>query len=75
MSEDEVLRTLNTRINEAENAGDHKFLASILAPELGFLRADGKTVDDAGRFLQKVKTRQPCDITFEPIEISAHERL
>jgi hypothetical protein len=30
------------------------FLAGILAPQLAFLRADGKTVDGAGRFLQKV---------------------
>jgi Domain of unknown function (DUF4440) len=69
MSEDEALRALNARLNEAENAGDRDFLASILAPELAFLRADGKTVDDAGRFLQKVAPRDPYEIAVEQIEI------
>jgi hypothetical protein len=64
MTDDEALRTLNARLNEAENAGDRDFLAAILAPELAFLRADGKTVDDAGRFLQKVAPRE-----FEQIEV------
>src|SRR5262249_52764155 len=66
---EEVLWTLNGRINEAENAGDRDFLAVILAPELAFLRADGKTVDDGGRFLQKVAPRERCELTFEQIEI------
>lgn len=69
MTEDEVLRTLNTRLNEAENAGDRDFLAGILAPELAFLRADGKTVDDGGRFLQKVAARDRCELAFEQIEV------
>jgi hypothetical protein len=69
MTKDEALRTLNTRLNEAENAGDRDFLAAVLAPELAFLRADGKTVDDGGRFLQKVAPREPCELTFEHIEV------
>ena len=69
ITEGEALRTLNTRVNEAENAGDRNFLAGILAPELAFLRADGKTVDDGGRFLQKVAARERCELTFEEIEI------
>jgi hypothetical protein len=69
MTEDEVLRTINVRINDAGNAGDRDSLADILAPELAFLRADGKTVDDGGRFLQKVAPRARCEITFEHIEV------
>jgi hypothetical protein len=69
MTEDEALRAINARINEAENAGDRDFLAGILAPEFAFLRADGKTVDDGGRFLQKVAPRERCELTFEQIEV------
>ena len=69
VTEDEALRAINVRINDAENAGDRDFLAGILAPELAFLRADGKTVDDGGRFLQKVKPRGRCELTVEHIEV------
>jgi hypothetical protein len=69
LTDDEALRRLNARINEAENSGDRDFLAGILAPELAFLRADGKTVDDAGRFLQKVAPRERCQLTFEHVEV------
>jgi hypothetical protein len=69
MTDDEALRTLNARLNEAENTGNRDFLAGILAPELAFLRADGKTVDDGGRFLQKVAPRPHCELAFEPIEV------
>ena len=69
MTEDEALRTLNARLNDAENTGDRDFLAGILAPELAFLRADGKTVDDAGRFLQKVAPRERYELAFEQIEV------
>jgi hypothetical protein len=69
MTEDEALRRLNARLNEAENAGDRDFLAGTLAPELAFLRADGKTVDDGGRFLQKVAPREPYELTFEQVEV------
>ena len=57
-SDKEDLRTLNVAINDAENAGEMGFLASILAPELAFSRASG-AVDDAGRFLQKAATKNP----------------
>ncbi len=44
-------------------------LASILAPELAFSRASG-AVDDAGRFLQKVATKNPPgELRPESIEI------
>jgi hypothetical protein len=69
MTDEDALRTLNARLNEAENSGDRDFLATVLAPELAFLRADGRTVDDAGRFLQKVAPREPCEQTLEPIEV------
>ena len=69
MTDDEALRTINARLNDAENAGDRDVLAGLLAPELAFLRADGKTVDDGGRFLQKVARRDPCDLTVEHVEV------
>jgi hypothetical protein len=69
MVEDDALRTLNVRLNEAENTGDRDVLAGILAPEIAFMRADGKTVDDGGRFLQKVARREPYELTFEQIEV------
>jgi Domain of unknown function (DUF4440) len=50
-----VLRELNLKIGEAENSGDRKFLASVLAPRLAFQRADeARTVDNEVAFLQKV---------------------
>jgi hypothetical protein len=69
MTDEEALRALNARLNEAENAGDRDFLAGVLAPELAFLRADGRTVDDGGRFLQKVAPRDRYELTIEPIEV------
>ena len=62
----EVLTTLNLRIGEAESNGDIKWLASVLAPELAFFRADGKTFDDADRFLQKVNASSSRTTEVEP---------
>ena len=45
-SDQQVLRTLNVAINDAENTGNRDFLASIMAPELAFSRASS-AVDDA----------------------------
>ncbi len=68
-SDKQALRTLNVAINDAENTGNRDFLASILAPELAFSRASG-AVDDAGRFLQKVATKNPPgELRPESIEI------
>ena len=68
-SDKQALRTLNVAINDAENTGNRDFLASILAPELAFSRASGE-VDDAGRFLQKVATKNPPgELRPESIEI------
>jgi hypothetical protein len=72
-SDKEDLRTLNVAINDAENAGEMGFLASILAPELAFSRAKGAVVDDAGRFLQAVATkRSPGELRPESIKIDTH---
>jgi Domain of unknown function (DUF4440) len=66
MSNDEDdLRQLNIEIGCAETDGNVKRLAEILAPELAFSRADGKTIDDAGRFLQKVQPGSPRVTTFD----------
>src|SRR5690606_25554083 len=59
-------------IAEAENRGDDKWLASIIAPRLAFQRADeAKSIDDQVAFLQKVKAggnRRSTRI-IEPIEL------
>lgn len=69
-SDDEDLRALNFAINEAENSGDRNYLAGVLAPELAFMRGDGKTVDDAGRFLQKVaKKPEPGKLEIDKVEV------
>lgn len=69
-SDEEELRTLNYAINDAENSGDRKFLAEVLAPELAFMRADGETVDDAGRFLQKaIKKPQSGKLVEDKIDV------
>jgi hypothetical protein len=67
----QALTKLNTEIGEAENRGDRKWLATILAPRLAFQRADeSRTVDDHVAFLQKAApggTRTTRII--EPIEL------
>lgn len=50
-----ALKTLNDQIAQKENDGDRDWLASILAPRLTFMRANGKTFDDGLAFLQKVE--------------------
>ncbi len=65
----EALTALNLEINAAENVGNKEFLASVLASELGFFRANG-VVDDASRFLQKVAAKKPPgELRRESIEI------
>ncbi len=69
-NDNEALTLLNSKINAAENTGDVKFLALVLAPALAFMRADGKTVDDAGRFLQKVSRKsEPGELVTESVEV------
>jgi hypothetical protein len=70
-SHKEALRKLNEKIVDAENRGNRKWLAKILAPRLAFQRADDeKTVDDQVAFLQKVK-KGGSRVTriIEPIEL------
>jgi hypothetical protein len=69
-SDDGDLRALNLAINKAENSGDRNYLAGVLAPELAFMRADGKTIDDAGRFLQKVaKKPEPGELEIDTLVV------
>lgn len=71
MDDEQFLRDLNLRIGDAENRGDHGWLAEVLAPRLAFQRADApRTVDDAVAYLQKVTpggTR--VSRIVEPIEL------
>lgn len=71
----EVLRTVNVRIGEAESTGDQKWLANILAPELAFFRADGKTFDDAERFLQKVTKGNLRDTEVASVELLGNRAI
>jgi hypothetical protein len=76
LTDEDALRTLNLELNHAENEGDRGFLAGVLAPELAFRRADGKTVDDAGRFLQKVaKKPAPGEWTVETVEVLGNRAI
>lgn len=74
-----ALTQLNTRIAEAENAGDREWLASICAPRLAFQRADeARTVDDHIAFLQKVKGGGPPRLTrriVEPIAVHGNRAI
>ena len=73
-SESEVLKELNIRIGEAETAGDRHWLVGVIAPELAFLRADGRTIDDAGRLLQKVAATDPRTTSLESVDVLAIAR-
>ena len=75
-SDEETLRVLNLEINRSENEGDGNYLAGVLAPELAFMRADGKTVDDAGRFLQKAAPKPALgQLAIESIEILGNRAI
>jgi hypothetical protein len=71
----EMLKAQNIRLGEAESSADHKWLAGALAPELAFFRADGKTFDDAGRFLQKVTAGAPRLTEIESVEILGNRAI
>jgi hypothetical protein len=66
-----ALTELNIKIGDAENRGDRKWLATILAPRLAFQRADERrTVDDHVAFLQKVSTAgNRTTRIVEPIQV------
>jgi hypothetical protein len=47
----EQMRTLNIEIGKAEARGDTAFFEDLLAPVFAMRRADGKHMDDRGRFI------------------------
>src|SRR5258705_1328060 len=68
----QMLDKLNIEIGDAESKGDDKargWLASVIAPKLAFRRADGTTIDDREKFLEKVKPSDPRETKIESIEI------
>ena len=69
--DEQALKELNVKIGDAENRGDHGWLADVLAPRLAFQRADEqKTVDDQVAFLQKVKSGGSRETQIvEPIDL------
>jgi hypothetical protein len=74
-SDQQTLTDMNIRIGQAESEGDRDWLAGIFAPELAFLRADGRTVDDLGRFLQKVAKSEPRPTSIESVEILGNRAI
>lgn len=63
------LTQLNIEIGKAENEGNSEWLASVIAPELAFLRADGKTFDNRSAFLAKVASGGSRETEVESIEL------
>ena len=52
-ADEQVLRRLNEELIDAENRGDHAWIAGILAPSFAFQRADESVLDGLG-FLQSL---------------------
>jgi len=70
-----VLEQLNLEIGIAETRGDKDFLRAVIAPQLAFLRADGKTVDDRNGFLEKVKPSDPRHTVVRSIDVFGRRAL
>ena len=69
-SEFEVLERLNVEIGSLETQGDRDRLATVIAPELAFLRANAeRTIDGAKRYLDKVASSDDRDTVVESIDI------
>ena len=68
----QVLEKLNTEIGDAESIGDNEsrdWLAGVIAPKLAFRRADGTTIDNREKFLEKVKPSGPRETKIESIDL------
>lgn len=63
-----LLERLNIQIGEAESEGDSKCLASIVAPELAFRRAN-EQIDDRDRFLEAVAPGDRRETQVESIHV------
>lgn len=68
-----ALKKLNIEIAAAEDRGDRKWLASILASELSFRRANGVVVGKE-QFLKDVKSRAATKTEVEEITIYGKSR-
>jgi phage terminase large subunit GpA-like protein len=53
-SDRDELARLNVEIGAAETRGDAAFFEKLLAPAFAMRRADGKRIDDRGRFIAAV---------------------
>jgi hypothetical protein len=65
---DELIQ-LNMDLGQAEARGDREWLSQHIAPQLAFLRADGKTIDDRASFLTKVSPSAPRETQIISIGI------
>lgn len=66
------LEQLNIRIGIEESKGDEQsrsWLASVIAPQLAFSRADRITFDSREEFLKKVKPSGPRETEVESIDV------
>lgn len=68
-----VLNKLNIEIAAAEDRGDQQWLASILAPELSFRRANGMVVDKE-QFLKDVKPLTASKTEIKSIDLYGKDR-
>jgi hypothetical protein len=75
--DEEELRALNLQIGAAESAGDEaarKWLGDVIAPVLGFRRANGR-MDGRAEYLQAVAPSDRRETTIEAVEIHGDRAL
>ena len=69
-SDREALRALNSDMGVFEFRGDRAALATAIAPELAFQRADvRKSIDNRQRYLEKVAPSEDRDTAIETIDV------
>jgi hypothetical protein len=65
----DTFKKRNVDIGDAETKGDKDWFEGVLAPQLAFLRADGKTFDNRDAFLDKVKQSDVRETEVESVEV------
>lgn len=73
-----ILEELNARIGLEESKGDlasREWFEKILAPQLAFMRADGKTFDDRDKFIGKIKPGTPRETVIISVELYGNRAI